>query len=83
MSPIQGPGGQFEGSPKKTPRGPTVAQLTLQVEDLLQLNKKLGDKIVEDRIKMEELNDKYDTLRCGLCTKMRCLAKAVEKEELY
>ena len=39
-----GPGGQFEGSPKKkTPRGPIVAQLTLQVEDLLRENKKLGE----------------------------------------
>ena len=39
--------------------------------------------IMEDRIKMEELSDKYDTLRRGLCAKMRRLAKAVGKEEIY
>jgi hypothetical protein len=43
-------------------------------------HKKLSDQVAEFVLELNSLKDEYNTLCCGLCSKVSNLAKTVEKD---
>ena len=48
----------------------------------LRLNK-MDEHVAESEIDRMDLDDKMDTLRMAICSKIKCLAKATRNEDLY
>ena len=63
--------------------GPTISQLATLVLSLRKENRRLAEKVAEGKLERLELRDELDTLRKGLCAKMKRLYKSCGKEELY
>ena len=60
-----------------------VASLHAQLAALrLRLNN-MDERVAESEIDRMELGDRVDTLRKAVCSKIKCLAKATENEDLY
>jgi hypothetical protein len=43
----------------------------------------MDERMAEFDIDRMDLDDKVDTMRKGVCSKIKCLAKATGNEELY
>ena len=43
----------------------------------------MDEWVAESEIDRMDLDNKVDTLRKAVCSKIKCLAKAIENEELY
>jgi hypothetical protein len=48
----------------------------------LKLNN-MDERVAESKIGHMDLDDKVDTVRKGVCSKIKCLAKATWNEDLY
>ena len=60
-----------------------IAALREQLAALkLRLNN-MDERVAESEIYRMDLDDKVDTLRKAICSKIKCLAKATGNEELY
>lgn len=60
-----------------------IAALREQLAALkLRLNN-MDERVAESEIDRMDLDDKMDTLRKAVCSKIKCLAKATGNEELY
>ena len=60
-----------------------IAALCEQLATLkLQLNN-MDERAAKYEIDQMDLDDKVDTLRKAVCSKIKCLAKATGNEELY
>jgi len=60
-----------------------IAALREQLAALkLRLNN-MDEQVAESEIDRMDLDDKVDTLRKAICSKIKCLAKATGNEELY
>jgi predicted RNase H-like nuclease (RuvC/YqgF family) len=66
-----------------TSEGPTIADLTMMVQQLRLENRRLEDQLAERKIKVEELRDDLRLLRIGLSAKMKCLFEAIGHKDLY
>jgi hypothetical protein len=43
----------------------------------------MDERVAESEIDRMDLDDKMDTLHKAICSKIKCLAKAIGNEELY
>ncbi|RLN07839.1 hypothetical protein C2845_PM11G05380 [Panicum miliaceum] len=68
--PITRPGGHYESEDNKVPKGPTVAQLLRNIIEMHMEHKKLSDQVTELTLELKSVQDDYDTLRRGLCSKV-------------
>ena len=60
-----------------------VTSLRAQLAALrLRLNN-MDERVAESEIDRMELGDRVDTLRKAVCSKIKCLAKTTENEDLY
>jgi uncharacterized coiled-coil DUF342 family protein len=51
---------------------------------MLKLNlNNMDERVEESKIKRMDLDDNVDTLRKAVCSKIKCLAKAIGNEDLY
>ena len=66
-----------------TSEGPTIADLTAMVQQLLQENRHREDLLAERNIEVDELQDDLHLLRRGLSAKMKCLFEAMGHKDLY
>ena len=66
-----------------TSDGPTIADLTAMVQQLLLENRHLEDQLAERKIEVEELRDDLRLLRRGLSAKMKRLFEATGHKDLY
>ena len=66
-----------------TSDGPTIADLTAMVQQLLLENRHLEDQLAERKIEVEELRDDLRLLRRGLSAKMKHLFEATGHKDLY
>jgi len=66
-----------------TSDGPTIADLTVMVQQLRLENRSLEDQLAERKIEVEELQDDLRLLRRGLSAKMKRLFEATGHKDLY
>ena len=66
-----------------TSDGPTIADLTVMVQQLRLENRCLEDQLVERKIEVEELPDDLRLLRRGLSAKMKLLFEATGHKDIY
>ena len=66
-----------------TSEGPTMADLTAMVQQLLLENRHLEDQLAERKVEVEELRDDLRLLRRGLSAKMKHLFEATGHKDLY
>ena len=66
-----------------TSEGPTMADLTAMVQQLLLENRHLEDQLAERKVEVEELRDDLRLLRRGLSAKMKRLFEATGHKALY
>jgi len=66
-----------------TSDGPTIADLTAMVQQLLLENRHLEDQLAERKIEVEELLDDLRLLWRGLSAKMKRLFEATGHKDLY
>jgi predicted RNase H-like nuclease (RuvC/YqgF family) len=66
-----------------TSEGPTIADLTAMVQQLLLENRHLEDQLAERKVEVEELRDDLRLLRRGLSAKMKRLFEATGHKDLY
>ena len=82
--PIQGPPEvyAYTDSDDEEEERSDIAALREQLAALkLRLNN-MDERVAEFDIDRMDLDDKVDTLRKAVCSKIKCLAKATENEEL-
>ena len=65
------------------PEGPTIADLTMMVQQLHLENRRLEDQLAERNIEVEELQDDLRLLGRGLSAKMKRLYEATGHKDLY
>ena len=83
--PIRGPPEihAYTDSDEEEEEKDNIAALHEQVAALkLRLNN-MDEQVAESEIDRMDLDDKMDTLRKAVCSKIKCLAKATGNEELY
>ena len=66
-----------------TSEGPTIADLTVMVQQLRLENRRLEDQLAERKIEVEELRDDLRLLCRGLSAKMKRLFEATGHKDLY
>ena len=66
-----------------TSEGPTIADLTVMVQQLRPENRLLEDQFTERKIEVEELQEDLCLLRRGLSAKMKRLFEATGHKDLY
>ena len=66
-----------------TSEGPTIADLTVMVQQLRLENRCLEDQLVERKIEVEELRDNLRLLWRGLSAKTKRLFEATGHKDLY
>ena len=60
-----------------------IAVLREQLAALKLWLNNMDERVAESEIDRMDLDDKVDTLRKAVCSKIKCLAKATGNEELY
>ena len=65
-----------------TSEGPTIADLTVMVQQLRLENRHLEDQLAERKIEVEELRDDLRLRRRGLSAKMKRLFAATGHKDL-
>jgi len=65
------------------PKGSTIADLTVMVQQLRLESRHLEDQLAERKIEVEELRDDLRLLRRGLSAKMKRLFEATGHKDLY
>jgi hypothetical protein len=78
--PIIHPGGHYESSDDKVLKGPKVVPLVRTILEMRNEHKKLSDQVAELSLELKSHKDEYDTLHCGLCSKVNNLAKTIGKD---
>ena len=66
-----------------TSNGPTIADLTVMVQQLRLENWYLENQLAKRKIEVEELRDDLRLLRRGLSAKMKRLFEATGHKDLY
>ena len=66
-----------------TSEGPTIADLTAMVQQLLLENRHREDLLAERKIEVEELRDDLRLLRRGLSANLKRLFEATGHKDLY
>ena len=81
--PIKRPAEQFNSSGEKSPRQPSVAKLVSMIDDLRLENFRLSNRVSEAKVERDALRKDLDTLRDGLCAKIKRAFKTMGKPNLY
>ena len=66
-----------------TSDGPTIADLTVMVQQLRLENRRLQSQLAERKIEVEELRDDLRLMRRGLSAKLKRLFEVTGHKDLY
>ena len=66
-----------------TSDGPTIADLTVMVQQLRLENRRLESQLAERKIEVEELRDDLRLMRRGLSAKLKRLFEVTGHKDLY